>query len=220
MTEEDAAGKTFLLILLLRNIFFMILIAMKVSDDVLRMILQDFTVDEKTRLRGVSRQFKRVLDDMFARQRKLCLGYRVKDKRHCSAKDVSHEVQKRDFFEVWTLDKKCCFGQAKGYECLKCSSLVNGLAWLLKQFPNLQVLIMGNYFTGLFPGIDKVLEVFLPNVSNKLCCLSIRDIKMSTPLIKKLKTRSLKHFKSGRITGAAKQMLRMNNPGVKIRLRP
>ena len=67
---------------------------MEISNGVLRIIFKRLIIKEKIKWMRLSKQFQTVLDDMFTKQRKLCIGHPVPPSY--SAEDESHEVSRLD----------------------------------------------------------------------------------------------------------------------------
>lgn len=198
-------------------------VAMDISDDVLRMILERLKpyMKNKVQLLQVSRQFNRVVGDMFAKQRKLSIGYSNKD---CAATDHNHEVSEEDVLKFET-DFPARGRYSQHISHLK--QALNTIIWLLNKCPNLGVLVVtrkwGYYrHTLSVQCLNQALRIILPFVSEKLCCLVIdgRSLNLSQVLVKKLKTRSLIHLWVPRITDAAKKLLVTNNPNIVIETIP
>ena len=197
---------------------------MKVSDDVLRMILDRININQKIQLMRMSRQFQRVLDDLFVLQKKLCLGYSQLETLSCAGNDETHKVNKKDILKfgdhclgakhenevtaLWlrplfrriyvrlpeALNKHSAF-------ILRMRAIGFGLILLLKKCKNLQVLIitgsLWNPFTPRtgFASLSDVVKSLLAFVPKKLTCLIIEtDIDISQELITELTTRRLKHL--------------------------
>ena len=203
---------------------------MDVSDDVLRIILERLQLDVKGKLQlmQVSKQFNGVLEDMFARQKKLSIRSLGKPSMYssCLSGDRNHGFPREDSVRIDLDVFPCCsyrIGFKPQYKGLRYHSKeVSALIWLLNKCKNLQVLAITKDWGAYSDGIQcfrRILEVILPLASEKLCCLSVyfHRYRMSTRVAHYLQTRSLVHLTVGRITDAAKKLLEKNNPDIVIK---
>ena len=169
---------------------------------------------------------------MFAKQKKLCLGFSNMSIVYCASGQDDHEIKRgdilnfeeppRNYRRVSRRDRWTPRIQAT--LVLRMKATRSGIIWLLEMCRNLQVLVITQSLWNAFAHesgvtcLSDVCKTLLPFVSEKLSCLIIEpNIYISQHLTRQLNTRPLQHLAvSEEMTESSKKLLRTKNPSIII----
>ena len=175
---------------------------MEVNDDVLRSFLKFLSLKQRVQLMRMSKQFKRVLDDMFAKQKKLSLG--SSHSNLCSARDNSHQVSVCDVLPV-----------SRSVHNKKTKTLF-AIKSVLRRCRSLEVIFVTLECSKIlqFEGLLTLSRRLMSRFRNKIVCLAIDSPQFKFTRMHRMSR--LMHLRTYKVTAKAKKFLIRRNPDIYI----